>query len=136
MSDRDHAQINSCMKIWTTAIVFLCWWHVLHAWQQHLRIGDHPELWDLLKQWVRITIPTEFDKTWCRIKALSPEPFAKYFETTWLPERYKMMWSNVYRTNRNIHENVDTNMLLEAWHHVLKGKFLHGKRNHRMDHLL
>jgi len=46
MSDRDHAQINSCMKIWTTAIVFLCWWHVLHAWQQHLRIGDHPELWD------------------------------------------------------------------------------------------
>ncbi|KAG8922354.1 hypothetical protein FRC02_011910 [Tulasnella sp. 418] len=27
-------------------------------------------------------------------------------------------------------------MLIEAWHHVLKGKFLHGKRNRRLDQLL
>ncbi|KAJ7134094.1 hypothetical protein C8R46DRAFT_1235275 [Mycena filopes] len=27
-------------------------------------------------------------------------------------------------------------MLVEAWHHVLKGKFLHNKRNRRIDHLL
>jgi hypothetical protein len=27
-------------------------------------------------------------------------------------------------------------MLIEAWHHVLKGKFLEGKRNRRMDHLV
>ncbi|EDR04153.1 uncharacterized protein LACBIDRAFT_304748 [Laccaria bicolor S238N-H82] len=67
---------------------------------------------------------------------LSPQSFVKYLEITWLPERYKKMWSNVYRQGRNIHEDIDTNMLLEAWHHVLKGKYLHGKRNHRLDHLL
>lgn len=27
-------------------------------------------------------------------------------------------------------------MLIEAWHHVLKGNFLQGKRNWRMDHLI
>jgi hypothetical protein len=136
MTDRDHAQINSCMKIWVSAMIFLCWWHVLHAWQQHLCIGDHPELWKLLKAWVRVSTSTEFDEMWRKIKELSPQPFAKYLEITWLPERYKKMWSNIYRKGRNIHEDIDTNMLLEAWHHVLKGKFLHGKRNHRMDHLL
>lgn len=25
---------------------------------------------------------------------------------------------------------------LVSWHHVLKGKFLHGKRNRRLDHLI
>ncbi|KAJ7743737.1 hypothetical protein DFH07DRAFT_711389, partial [Mycena maculata] len=42
----------------------------------------------------------------------------------------------VYRKDRNIFEACDTNMLIEAWHHVLKGKFLLNKRNRRMDHLV
>ncbi|KAJ7713668.1 hypothetical protein B0H16DRAFT_1809600, partial [Mycena metata] len=48
----------------------------------------------------------------------------------------KVMWAGVHRTGRNIFEACDTNMLVEAWHHVLKGKFLHGKRNRRLDHLI
>ncbi|KAJ7331448.1 hypothetical protein DFH08DRAFT_651061, partial [Mycena albidolilacea] len=35
-----------------------------------------------------------------------------------------------------IFEMCDTNKLVEAWHHFLKGKFLQGKRNRRIDHLL
>lgn len=136
MSDRDHAQINSCVKVWVSAAVFLCWWHVLHAWQKHLRTSDHPELWKLLKAWVRVPSSAEFNELWGKIKQLAPEAFLNYLEVTWLPERYVKMWSNVYRQGRDIYEDIDTNMLLEAWHHVLKGKFLHGKRNHRMDHLL
>ncbi|TFY74182.1 hypothetical protein EWM64_g9831 [Hericium alpestre] len=27
-------------------------------------------------------------------------------------------------------------MLLEVWHHLLKGNFLEGKQNHCMDHLI
>lgn len=46
------------------------------------------------------------------------------------------MWSAVHRKNRHIFELIDTNMLIEAWHHVLKGKFMKGRRNRRMDHLL
>jgi hypothetical protein len=46
------------------------------------------------------------------------------------------MWSAIYRQNRTILELSDTNMLVEAWHHVLKCKFLHGKRNRRIDFLL
>ncbi|KAJ7754949.1 hypothetical protein DFH07DRAFT_694700, partial [Mycena maculata] len=48
----------------------------------------------------------------------------------------RSMWSAVYRVGRNIFEQSDTNMLIEAWHHVLKGKFFHNKHNRRLDHLL
>ncbi|KAJ7903943.1 hypothetical protein B0H13DRAFT_1620966, partial [Mycena leptocephala] len=63
-------------------------------------------------------------------------------------EKIVRMWSGVYRTERDIFQACDTNMLIEAyvlgyhlpslssWHHVLKGKFFHGKRNRRLDHLL
>ncbi|KAF9061394.1 hypothetical protein BDP27DRAFT_1145523, partial [Rhodocollybia butyracea] len=46
------------------------------------------------------------------------------------------MWSAVYRTDCSIYEDCDTNMLIEAYHHVLKGKFLHGKCNCHLDHLI
>ncbi|KAE9388670.1 hypothetical protein BT96DRAFT_796534, partial [Gymnopus androsaceus JB14] len=46
------------------------------------------------------------------------------------------MWSAIHRVDRSIFEESDTNMLIEAWHHVLKGKFLKGKRNRCFDHLL
>ena len=135
-SDWDFAQINACRLAWGSASILLCWWHVLHAWQQHFRIGDHPAVWEMLKKWICITDPVDFDKLWLEIKAQSPETLTAYLEKHWLPQKYKVMWSAVYRTGRTIFENCDTNMLVEAWHHVLKGKFLHSKRNHRMDHLL
>ncbi|KAF6756550.1 hypothetical protein DFP72DRAFT_769804, partial [Ephemerocybe angulata] len=37
---------------------------------------------------------------------------------------------------RSIFQNSDTNMLVKAWHHLLKGKFMQGRRNCRMDHLI
>lgn len=46
------------------------------------------------------------------------------------------MWSAVHRKDRHVFESIDTNMLIEAWHHVLKGKFMDGKRNHRLDQLI
>lgn len=32
--------------------------------------------------------------------------------------------------------HVDTNMLIEAWHALLKIKFMNGQRNRRMDNLI
>ncbi|KAE9384470.1 hypothetical protein BT96DRAFT_755443, partial [Gymnopus androsaceus JB14] len=62
--------------------------------------------------------------------------FLTYLETTWMSETIVRMWSAMYRIDRSIFEDCDTNMLIEAWHHVLKGKFLHGKRNRRADFLI
>ncbi|PBK79817.1 hypothetical protein ARMGADRAFT_884235, partial [Armillaria gallica] len=45
-------------------------------------------------------------------------------------------WSAVYRRDRTILEECDTNMLVEAWHHLLKGHFGEGKRNRCLDHLI
>ncbi|KAJ7618887.1 hypothetical protein DFH06DRAFT_909829, partial [Mycena polygramma] len=62
--------------------------------------------------------------------------FIAYLKEYWMKDRVVRMWSGVYRKDRSIFSLSDTNMLVEAWHHVLKGKFLLGKRNRRLDHLL
>ncbi|KAJ7932889.1 hypothetical protein B0H13DRAFT_1582706, partial [Mycena leptocephala] len=55
----------------------------------------------------------------------------EYLTKYWMAEHIIKVWSTVYRKGRTIFEICDTNMLIEAWHHVLKGKFLHGKGNRR-----
>ncbi|KAH9991228.1 hypothetical protein BJV77DRAFT_915755, partial [Russula vinacea] len=61
-----------------------------------------------------------------------PRSLVKYLATRWMPEVY--MWSKTVRKERSIYEEGDTNMLIEAYHHVLKSHFLDGKRNRRIDH--
>ncbi|KAJ7110913.1 hypothetical protein C8R44DRAFT_633670 [Mycena epipterygia] len=67
---------------------------------------------------------------------MAPSGFVDYLTRYWMTDRVVKMWSAVYRKDRTIFQLCDTNMLIEAWHHVLKGKFLLGKRNRRLDHLL
>ncbi|KAJ7171330.1 hypothetical protein C8R46DRAFT_836856, partial [Mycena filopes] len=80
--------------------------------------------------------------------------FIDYLKRYWMSDTVVNMWAGVHQTGRNIFEACDTNMLVEAyvilpreplahltsvpcsWHHLLKGKFLHGKRNRRLNHLL
>lgn len=150
MSDKDRAQLNAIQRRYAESCLLLCWWHVLHAWQQHFVTCHHPELWELLKKWVRITDEVDFETSWDKIKAIAPPSMIEYLQTNWLDERH--LWSAVYRQDRTIFEMSDTNMLVEAyvililvvissnqvhsWHHLLKGDFLEGKRNRRLDHLL
>ncbi|KAF5333285.1 hypothetical protein D9611_002793 [Ephemerocybe angulata] len=134
MTDKDYAQINSIGRVHPSAEILLCWWHVLHAWQQHISITAYPEVWRLMKTWVRITDASEFSERWASIKAIAPASVIEYLEKNWMP--ITKMWSAVYRTERTIFQDCDTNMLVEAWHHLLKGKFMQGKRNRRLDHLV
>ncbi|KAI0072520.1 hypothetical protein K474DRAFT_1581603, partial [Panus rudis PR-1116 ss-1] len=66
----------------------------------------------------------------------APPSVQTYLTNNWLAPHIRMMWSAVYRAGRSVHELNDTNMLIEAWHHVLKGKFLEHKRNRRADLLI
>ncbi|KAJ7491811.1 hypothetical protein B0H11DRAFT_1718643 [Mycena galericulata] len=83
-----------------------------------------------------MTDKSEFDAAWTKIQELAPASFVQYLNQYWMTDKVVQMWSGMYRTGRNIFEQSDTNMLIEAWHHVLKGKFFHNKRNRRLDHLL
>lgn len=116
MSDKDRAQMNAISVVYPEpqTKLLLCWWHVLHAWQQHFRITEFPELWTLLKSWIRIADPTEFEAHWLKIQQLeeAPPSFIKYLKTNWMNET--QLWSAVYRKSRSIHELSDTNMLIEA----------------------
>lgn len=114
MSDRDFAQINACERRFPTAMVLLCWWHVLHAWQQHLSISRHPELWKLLKALVRIEDAAAFDAAVEHIQKVAPPDFHNYLKEYWLPPRYIVMWSAIYRKGCTVYELSDTNMLVES----------------------
>ncbi|PPQ68734.1 hypothetical protein CVT24_007561 [Panaeolus cyanescens] len=136
MSDKDQAQLNAIKRYFPGSTILLCWWHVLHAWQSHFSITHYPELWVLLKKWVRMSDSVEFWEAWDSIKAMAPASVVAYLETEWLPSDTLKQWSAMYRTERTIFQACDTNMLVEAWHHLLKGKFMQGKRNRRLDHLI
>jgi hypothetical protein len=129
MSDFDWPQINACIDVYQASLetyrrdleayrwdfILLCWWHVLHAWQKHFHITSHPELWDLLKRWIRMTDLNEFNTAWAKIQAMAPTKFVKYLNSYWMSPQVVKMWSAVYRKDRSIFELCDTNMLVEAY---------------------
>jgi len=115
MSDRDLAQLKALRLYFPTLILLLCWWHVLHAWQQHLVTSKHPVLWTKLKAWVRIECLKEFELAWLEIQALAPKNFLDYLIEYWMTAEFRPMWSMVNRKGRPIFEQSDTNMLLEAY---------------------
>ncbi|KAJ7581720.1 hypothetical protein C8J56DRAFT_865954 [Mycena floridula] len=136
MTDCDLAQITACCHAYPDAQILLCWWHVLHAWQQHFRIVDHEKLWEILKKWICLRTGPEFNMMYEEIKILAPTAFLTYLETYWMPDYYQQMWSAVFRQEEDIFLASDMNMLIEAWHHVLKSMFLKGKCNCQLDFLI
>jgi hypothetical protein len=115
MTDRDLAQINALKRYFPTSTILLCWWHVLHAWQQHLVISQNVELWDKLKAWVRIECLKKFEVAWLEIQRLASSAFRDYLVQYWMTDEFRAMWSAVNRKDRAIFERSDTNMLLEAY---------------------
>lgn len=114
MSDQDHAEMNSIGRVYPESASLLCWWHVLHAWQQHFSTHNFPEVWDLLKRWIRITDREEFQNTWGKIQTIAPQSVIDYLKEYWVNDTYVRLWSAVYRQDRNIFQLCDTNMLVEA----------------------
>ncbi|PBK94985.1 hypothetical protein ARMGADRAFT_880019, partial [Armillaria gallica] len=63
-----------------------------------------------------------------------PPSMIEYLKMNWMGET--VLWSAVHCQGQSIFDDCDTNMLVEVWHHLLKGKFLEHKRNQRLDHLI
>lgn len=113
MSDFDKGQINQIRACYPESMVLLCWWHVLHAWRQHFVTAHFPELWELLKGWIRLTEESSFNERWTKIQQLAPASFVDYINQYWMP--VWKMWSARERLQRTIFEISDTNMLIEAY---------------------
>ena len=116
MSDRDHGQMNVVQRQYSKSVLYLCWWHVLHAWQQHFVTTQLPKLWELLKKWIRVTDDDEFEAYWMKIGALTPlltpPSFLDYITIHWI--LYKAICLAVYHKDNTIFKLCDTNMLVEA----------------------
>lgn len=136
MMDRDHGKINSVKVVYPNSEILLCWWHVLHSWQQHFLVTVFPELWELLQKWVHIINSDEFESTWIKIKCLALPSVIEYLQRYWMSVEIQCMWSGVYCAGRDVFKDCNTNMLVQAWHHLLKGRFMQGKRNQRLAQLI
>jgi hypothetical protein len=115
MTDRDRAQINALRIVYPDSQILLCKWHVLRAMRSHFNTNEFPDLWAKVKAFVNASELAVFAKLWVEISndPSVPQSFVQYMKTEWLPEA--KMWSLVLRKNRSIHEEGDTNMLLEAY---------------------
>jgi hypothetical protein len=153
MSDRDQAQIAAIEQAYLLSQIFLCTWHVLCAMRRHFVTDNFKPLWEKVQIWVKTSDSAKFSRIWDEISSdpLVPKSLIEYFKTEWIP--VTQMWSRVSRQNRYIFEEGDTNMLIEVYvissvaisivlkrlsryHHVLKSRWLDGKCNRRLDHII
>ena len=97
-----------------SSCVSYCWWHVLRAIRTHFITLEFPELWDLIKRWVQTPDQYEFDTMWEDLQSNEsiPKSMAQYLAWEWVP--CKEMWSAVYCQKWTIHQEGDTDMLLEV----------------------
>ena len=114
MTDRDKAQMNAISAVYLDSTVLLCWWHVLRAIRMHFRMEEFPELWERVREWVKVTDQTKFNSLWEWIQTdpLVPKSFVDYLQNNWMG--IVPLWSAIYRKNRSIFQEGDTNMLIEA----------------------
>ena len=105
----------------------VCTSHVDKAWQQELRAKVHDtvtaaEIYKVLRTVLQETDEEYFHQLIDRLPALSPE-FYSYFQAEWSDK--KETWAYCYRRGMGI----NTNMVVEAIHRVLKYAYLKGKVN-------
>ena len=140
MSDIADQFYNAWIATFThTPKRILCKWHVLRAWKANLKaikdLDNEEKLYHTLRVLIDETDEHKFkemlDKAIVEMKENEfTKEFGEYFVTY-----YKCrceQWANCFRVS----SGVNTNMYVEAFHHILKYKFLKGKRNKRLDRLI
>ena len=140
MSDIADQFYNAWMATFThTPKHILCTWHVLRAWKNHLKIIKDSEKEEEVYHTLKVLMDeTEEHKFKQMIESavdqmkenINTKKFGEYFEINYKSRCEQ--WANCFRVS----SGMNTNMYLEAFHHVLKYKFLKGKKNKRVDRLI
>ena len=144
MSDFCKEQLKVLRRYYPDSIIYHCWWHVLHTWQQHLVISHYKDLWALLKDWVHITEQLDFGVYWGKVQELAPKALlltslrlgCQLSNSGLLSGiQTRPFLNSVKRICLLNHMYISSqqkdlsNLYIIRWHHLLKGKFLEGKRN-------
>jgi hypothetical protein len=114
MSDHDQAQMNAIKAVYPDTTLLLCWWHVLRAMQMHFRTEEFPEVWERVREWVKMSDQATFDSLWewFQTNPSVPRSFVDYLQTNWMS--IVSLWAGISRKNQTIFQEGDTNMLIEA----------------------
>jgi len=139
MSDDDNATRKAFKDAFGEDVrTMFCYWHLREAWKRNLKRIKDLVARDIINSLLKATLTARREEEYKEIlhllKTLFPncEDFMQYFESYYLPKDED--WA---RCHRNFyHDGVDTNMLLESFHNLIKTVYLLRKQNWRVDTLL
>ena len=119
---------------------FFCTFHVDRAWKEEIpkKVSDPKTADDIYKMLRTILELLDVNSFQDYLSDLNRRlmtsnqtiAFSNYFQRHWVSKKEK--WAYCYRVGQGI----NTNMYLEAYHRVLKHKYLGGKYNRRVDKCL
>ena len=136
MTDCCDAEKNAVETAYPKAKHLLCYWHVLKAWRAKLKQERNFEkddpFWLKLKAFLKSR--NNFEEEYKMIIESSSPKFADYLNTHYYASREK--WAFSFRMNIPMFRFSNTNMLIEAFHNILKTQYLNGKVNRRVDRLV
>lgn len=140
MSDDDQALKKAFKAAFGDDVLCLfCYWHLREAWKRNLvtRVNDadvRQAIYNVLQETLIVTTEKEFNEIITSMRTLFSDwtDFMGYFERNYLPHAKE--WARCFRNFD--HDKVDTNMLLESLHNLIKSVFLDRKLTRRIEMLL
>jgi hypothetical protein len=80
----------------------------------HFRTEEFPEVWERVREWVKMSDQAMFDSLWewFQTDPSVPRSFVDYLQTNWMS--IVSLWAGISRKNRTIFQEGDTNMLIEV----------------------
>ncbi|KAF4114010.1 hypothetical protein G5714_004233 [Onychostoma macrolepis] len=145
MIDRDLKELNAIRRVFPTAKVLLCWFHVLqavHRWMVrkdggNLPVNQRNTVIQTMASMKSCLTEEEFNNTSARKceeldTCLGSSHVSTYLKNQWIC--LGELWSNFGRSF--YHHNSETNNKAERFFLTMKYQFLKGKMNSRIDQLL
>ena len=113
MTDCDKAQMKAIEAVYPDTQMILCWWHVLRAIRTHFRTEEFPEVWERIRAWVKTDDQAKFNSVWHEMQTDTsvPQSLVDYLRVNWMG--IVPLWSGIYRKDRPIFQEGNTNMLIE-----------------------
>ena len=135
VSDDFQNYINAAKEVFGNQIELrLCVWHIYRSWKKSVRKYEPKENWNTIMGKLinlqRALSEDLFESKIADLLSTCTDDFKNYFGKYYLPR--KTAWSSIYRKQ----EGVNTNMLLESMHNLLKTNILNRRTNKRMDEFL
>jgi len=83
LTDHDTSQINAVKAVYPSSKIFLCLWHLLRAWRQHIKTEKYLRACELLQKLPLAKMPQEFNQIWNECLLVAPQNTIVYIRSVY-----------------------------------------------------